>query len=397
MEYSHLISQLEESSTLALAKRVRELKASGRNVIGLTLGEPDFDTPLHIREAAKKALDDGHTHYPPVAGIQELREALSDKFQRDNGVQYKPSQILVTTGGKQALYNAILSVVNPGDHVVLPAPFWVSVQAMLFLAQANVTQVNTGIESGFKVTASQVEAALRPETKLILFNSPSNPSGGVYTREELDAIAAVLERFPNCLIISDEIYEHLVYEGEHISLASYPALYDRVITVNGFAKGFAMTGWRLGFLAAKPEIVDLCEKLQGQITSGTNTFSMYGAVAALRGPMTPTLEMKEEFRKRRDLLYPLLQAIPGLKVNLPPGAFYFYPDVSAFLGKKPPKGEVIADVDALSMYLIDEVGLAVIPGTGFGTTEHIRLSYAYAEPILLDAAARLREGLARLS
>jgi aspartate aminotransferase len=397
MEYSHLISQLEESSTLALAKRVRELKASGRNVIGLTLGEPDFDTPLHIREAAKKALDDGHTHYPPVAGIQELREALSDKFQRDNGVQYKPSQILVTTGGKQALYNAILSVVNPGDHVVLPAPFWVSVQAMLFLAQANVTQVNTGIESGFKVTASQVEAALRPETKLILFNSPSNPSGGVYTREELDAIAAVLERFPNCLIISDEIYEHLVYEGEHISLASYPALYDRVITVNGFAKGFAMTGWRLGFLAAKPEIVDLCEKLQGQITSGTNTFAMYGAVAALRGPMTPTLEMKEEFRKRRDLLYPLLQAIPGLKVNLPPGAFYFYPDVSAFLGKKSPKGEVIADVDALSMYLIDEVGLAVIPGTGFGTTDHIRLSYAYAEPILLDAAARLREGLARLS
>ncbi len=397
MEYSRLISQLEESSTLALAKRVRELKAAGRDVIGLTLGEPDFDTPVHIREAAKKALDDGHTHYGPVSGIPELREAISMKFKRDNGLDYKPSQILVSTGGKQSLYNSILSVLNPGDHVVLPAPYWVSVRAMLFLAEAEVTEVVADISNGFKVTPEQLEASMRPDTKLVLFNSPSNPSGGVYSREEWTAIAAVLAKFPNCLIISDEIYEYLVFDTEHISLASFPELYDRVITVNGFAKGYAMTGWRLGYLAAAPAIVDLCEKLQGQCTSGTSTFSQYGAVAALTGPQESVVDMRNDFRQRRDILYPLLKEIPGLEVNLPDGAFYFYPDLKAFIGKKSPKGEVMTDVDAICLYLIDEVGLALIPGSGFGTSTHVRISYAYAQPVLEQAAARMKEGLLRLS
>ena len=396
MYASELITSLAESATLAVSKKVRELNEAGRNVIGLTLGEPDFDTPEHIREAAKKALDDGFTHYPPVAGYPALRQAIADKLKRENGLSYAPSQIVVSTGAKQSLYNVVQVLLNPGDEVIIPAPYWVSYSAQVHLAQGKIVPIITGIEDAYKLMPEQLEAAITPNTRALMISTPSNPTGSMYTREELAAIVAVLEQHPQIYIIADEIYEHLTYGQEHISFGSFDSIFDRVITVNGFSKGYAMTGWRLGYIAAPKEVAALCEKLQGQVTSGANSFAQMGAVAALNGSLQPTLDMKAAFHKRRDYLYQALNEIEGLEVNLPDGAFYFYPDIKNFLGKSAPDGSVINSSDDLCLYLLEEVGLAVVTGSAFGTHSHIRISYAYAQEVLEDAAKRLKTGLERL-
>ncbi|MDX2284908.1 MAG: pyridoxal phosphate-dependent aminotransferase [Bacteroidia bacterium] len=396
-QFSQRITALEESATLGIAKKVRELKAAGRDVVGLTLGEPDFPTPAHIREAAKAALDAGFTQYPPVAGIPELRQAISAKFKRDNGLDYSPDQILVSTGAKQSLYNAILSILNPGDGAILPAPFWVSYHGILYLAQADISILPTTLASGYKITPEQLEAAIQPHTRLFILCTPSNPTGSMYTREELAAIAEVLERHPQVYTIADEIYEYIAFDQPHVSLATFGNLYERVVTVNGFAKGFAMTGWRLGYIGASKPIIELCEKLQGQVTSGATSFSQKGGVAALNGDMSPTWAMRDEFRRRRDLVYASLKQIEGLEVNLPEGAFYFYPDLAAFLGRRAPNGTQIRDIEQLCIYLLDEEGLAVVPGSAFGTDTHVRLSYAYSMEALDDATARMKRALEKLS
>ncbi|MDX2248707.1 MAG: pyridoxal phosphate-dependent aminotransferase [Bacteroidia bacterium] len=396
MKYSQIISSLAESATLGIAKKVRQLTAEGRNVIGLTLGEPDADTPVHIREAAKKALDDGFTHYPPVSGYANLREAIANKLKRENGLDYKADQIVVSTGAKQSLYNVILAVLNPGDGTILPAPYWVSYEAMFHLAQAETTIIPTDVSSDYKITPAQLEAAIQPHTRLFILTSPSNPTGSMYSREELTGLVEVLEKHPNVLIISDEIYEHMTFGKEHISIGTFPSVADRVIIVNGFSKGYAMTGWRLGYIAAPKEIADLTEKLQGQSTSGATAFAQIGAVAALNGPQDTVIAMRDEFHRRRDLVYEKLCAIDGLKVNLPDGAFYFYPDLRAFLGAETPSGEIIKDIDELCLYLLDSEGLAVVPGSAFGTDSHIRLSYAYANDVLEDGIGRLTRALRAL-
>jgi aspartate aminotransferase len=393
---SNLVSSLAESATLAISKRVRELKAEGRDVIGLTLGEPDFDTPSHIREAAKKALDDGYTHYPPVAGLPELRQAIVDKFKRDNGLSFETGNIIVSTGAKQSLYNVVFSLVNPGEEVIIPAPYWVSYYAMVHLAQGKVISLKTSIEDEYKISVERLEAAIGPKTRLIMLSTPSNPTGSMYSREEMTDIATVLERNPHVHLISDEIYEYLVYEGEHVSFASFESIADRVITVNGFSKGYAMTGWRLGYIAADKKIAAICEKLQGQITSGANAFAQKGAVEALNGDQTAVADMREAFRQRRDRMFTQLQAIDDLKVILPTGAFYFYPDFSSYFGKKTPAGQTIHTIDELCLYLIDEAGLALVPGAAFGTDVHARISYAYAPDVLDEAVRRLKAGLEKL-
>ncbi|WNJ17591.1 pyridoxal phosphate-dependent aminotransferase [Pontibacter sp. G13] len=397
MQYSQLISSMEESATLGIAKKVRALKAEGRDIIGLTLGEPDFDTPEHIREAAKQALDKGFTHYPPVTGYPALREAIVAKLKRDNGLDYAADQIVVSTGAKQSLYNVVLAMLNPGDHAILIAPYWVSYRAMLHLAQAEVTEIETDIAAAYKVTPEQLEAAIKPNTRLLFLNTPSNPTGSMYSREELEALVEVLERHPQVYVISDEIYEYITFGMEHVSLGTLGNMFDRTITVNGFSKGFAMTGWRLGYIAAPREIAKLTEKLQGQSTSGANAFAQQGAIAAMTGGMESVNAMRDEFLKRRDMLFADLKAIEGLEVILPDGAFYFYPDLKNFLGKTTPAGQKLTDINELCLYLIEEEGLALVPGAAFGTKSHVRLSYAYSEQELKEAAKRLGSGLGKLS
>lgn len=397
MSYSTLISSLTESATLAIAKKVRELKAAGKNVVGLTLGEPDFDTPAHIREAAKQALDNGYTHYPPVAGYPEIRKAIVDKLKRENGLTYAADEIVVSTGAKQSLYNVVMALMNPGDRAIIQAPYWVSYEAMLYLVHADIHVVETTLAQDYKMTPAQLEAAITPNTKLLFLNSPNNPTGAVYSREEFAALVEVLERHPQVYVISDEIYEHIVFGEPQASLASFPSMYPRTITVNGFSKGYAMTGWRLGYIAAPKEIAELCERVQGQVTSGATAFAQMGGAAALNGPSDSVREMRDSFLQRRDLVYKQLKAIPGLEVNLPDGAFYFYPDLKAFLGKKSPSGEVMDNIDTLSLYILEAEGLALVPGSAFGTSSHVRISYAYSVDQLEDGVARLGRALASLS
>ncbi|MEM7655103.1 MAG: pyridoxal phosphate-dependent aminotransferase [Bacteroidota bacterium] len=396
MQFSQLVSSLAESATLGIAKKVRELKAGGRDVIGLTLGEPDFDTPSHIRAAAKQALDDGFTHYPPVSGYPALRDAIVTKLKRDNGLSYTSKQIVVSTGAKQSLFNVVMALVNPGEKVVIPAPFWVSYQAMCHLAQADLHLIQTDIAASYKVTPEQLDEAL-PNTKLLFLNTPSNPTGSMYSKAELAALVEVIERYPETYVISDEIYEYITYDMEHVSLGSWDSIFERVITVNGFSKGFAMTGWRLGYIAAPLEVAAMCEKYQGQCTSGANAFAQMGAVAALTEDLAPTYAMRDTFRTRRDKMYQDLKAIEGLEVILPEGAFYFYPDLKHFLGKKSPNGQVLSDIEQLCLYLIDEEGLALVPGNAFGTESHVRISYAYSNEDLKSGVSRLASGLSKLS
>ncbi|MEM6766614.1 MAG: pyridoxal phosphate-dependent aminotransferase [Bacteroidota bacterium] len=396
LNYSERISSLKESATLALAQRVRELKAEGKDVIGLTLGEPDFDTPTHIKDAAAAALAAGHTSYPPVAGIPELRKAIAEKFRNENKLEVDVPNVAVSTGGKQTLYNVISCLLNPGDEVILPAPYWVSYRAQLELASANIKEVLCGIEQQYKLTPTQLEAELTPDTKLLILTTPSNPSGSMYTQEELEAIGEVVARYPNLYVISDEIYEHIIYEVAHFSIGSIAAIKDRVITVNGFAKGFAMTGWRLGFMAGPEKLVKLCMKLQGQVTSGANTFAQWGAVTALTSDLGPTYQMRDSFRSRRDDLYQKLSAIPHVDTLLPDGAFYFYPDLQAYLHTISPEGRKITTIDELCLYLIEEGGVVVVPGSAFGTQSHVRISYAYAVDMLHKAVDRLGDALTSL-
>ncbi|MEO1413930.1 MAG: pyridoxal phosphate-dependent aminotransferase [Bacteroidota bacterium] len=396
MAFSELITSLAPSATLAISKKVRELKAAGRDVVGLTLGEPDMDTPAHICEAAKSALDQGYTHYPPVAGYPALKNAIVEKLKRDNGLTYAPNQVVVSTGAKQSLYNVAMALLNPGDGAVLIAPYWVSYSAMVHMAKAEAQVIVTDIAQNYKVTPEQLDATMQANTRLVFFTTPSNPTGSMYSRAELEALVAVLEKYPDAYIISDEIYEYITFGQEHVSLGTFESIADRVITVNGFSKGFAMTGWRLGYIAAPREVAALCEKVQGQVTSGANAFAQMGAVAALTQDLAPTYAMRDTFKERRDELYQKLNAIPGLEVNLPDGAFYFYPDFAAFIGRHTADGKKIETIDALCLYLIDEVGLALVPGSAFGTQTHARISYAYAQAELDQALERLGEGLGKL-
>lgn len=393
MKGSDRLNLLSESATLAMSKRVRELKAMGKDIIGLTLGEPDFDTPLHIREAAIQAVEESDTHYPPVAGIPPLRQAIANRYTREQNRTYSPKNVMVSTGAKQSLVNVILSLVNPREEAILVAPYWVSYREMLKMAQADIVTVQTNVQGGYKLTPEALEATITPKTKLILFNNPCNPSGANYTREELAGLAEVFARHPHVYLISDEIYEHLTYESPFTSMAQFPAIQDRLILINGVSKGFAMTGWRIGFTIAPEWIISLCEKYQGQVTSGASTISQRAALAAVTGPLEPTYAMRDAFRERRDFLFQALKAIPGLELSLPEGAFYFYPDLSAFIGRKTQDGETLADIDALTAYILDDSGLALITGSAFGTDHHVRISYAYDMDALKDAVGRLTSSL----
>lgn len=392
------ILNMAESETLAMTAKARELKAQGKDVISLSIGEPDFNTPDAVKEAAKKAIDDNFTHYPPVPGYQDLREAISKKFRRDNGLDYKPEQIVVSTGGKQAIYQVVQVLVNPGDEVIIPTPFWVSYKEIVRVAGGVPVYVKTKLENDFKVTPEQLEEAITPKTKLIMFSSPSNPTGMLYSKEELRGIAQVVARHENLFVMSDEIYEHINFVGRHESIAQFPEVKDRVITVNGVAKGFAMTGWRIGFIGAPTVIAKACNKLQGQVTSATCSIAQKAAVCAmLMDPATSDdiINMRRIFLERRDMVYKLLCDIPGLKVRLPQGAFYFFPDVSSYYSKSF-NGKKIENSTDMAFYLLNEANVATVMGSAFGDDSCIRLSYATSEDLLREALRRIKEALAKL-
>jgi aspartate aminotransferase len=391
------IVEMQESATLKMAKIARELKAQGRDVIDLSIGEPDFDTPQHIKDAAKRAIDEGYTHYTPVPGYIELRKAIATKLKRDNNLDYSPEQIVVSTGAKQSIANVVLSLVEKGDEVLLPAPYWVSYAAIAELAEGTYVEIPSDIESGFKVTASQLEAHITPKTKLIIFSSPCNPTGAVYSFEELESLANLLAKYPNVYVIADEIYEYINYTGKpHTSLASFDFINEQVITVNGFSKGYAMTGWRLGYIAAPLWIAKACDKIQGQITSGTCSIAQKAAEAAALEDMTPTFEMVKAFRKRRDMVYELLKQIPRLGVNLPDGAFYFFIDIKDYFGKSA-DGIVIDNPESMSVYLLQTANIGLVNGEAFGDKNCIRLSYAASEEKLIEVCKRLKDALLKLS
>ena len=393
---SERITKLAESQTLSMAKLSRELAAQGFDVINLSLGEPDFNTPDHIREAAKKAIDEGYTHYTPTSGYLDLRKIIVEKLKRENGLAYNPDQIVVSTGAKQSIANVILSLVNPGDEVILPLPYWVSYIQIVNLSEGVVVPVTTTLETNYKMSPEQLEAAITPRTKLLVFSSPCNPTGTVYSRSELEAFANVLARHPQVYILSDEIYEHINFAGGHESIAQFDTVRDRVIVVNGLSKGYAMRGWRLGYIAAPAWIAAACEKMQGQVTSGTSSISQKAAEAALSMDNTPTLEMQAAFRRRRDLVLDLMRKIPGWKVNEPEGAFYVFPDISAFFGKSDGK-HVIRTATDFCMYLLHEVHVSLVTGEAFGAAKCVRLSYAASEEKLREALRRISAACARLS
>ena len=395
---SNRILNMAESETLAMTAKARELKAQGKDVISLSIGEPDFNTPEVVKEAAKKAIDDNFTHYPPVPGYPDLREAICKKFKRDNNLDFKPEQIVVSTGAKQSIYQLVQCLVNPGDEVIIPTPFWVSYKEIVRVAEGKCVYVKTKIENDFKVTAQQIEEAITPKTKLIMFSSPSNPTGMLYTKEELKAIADVVARHENVFVMADEIYEHINFVGKHESIAQFENVRDRVITINGVAKGFAMTGWRIGFIAAPLVIAKACNKLQGQVTSATCSIAQKATVCAML--MDPTtsediINMRNIFMKRRDMVYKLLCEIPGLKVRLPQGAFYFFPEVSSYYGKSYGEYKINNSTD-LAMYLLNEANVATVMGSAFGDDNCIRLSYATSEELLVEALRRIKEALGKL-
>lgn len=393
---SNRINAIEESATLAMAAKAREYKNRGIDVINLSLGEPDFKTPQHICDAAKKAIDEGkYFSYPPVAGYQDLREALAAKYTSENKVPYKAENIVVSNGAKQSIANVMLALLNPGDEVIIFAPYWVSYDALVRLTEATPVIVKGTIDNDFKVTAQQVEKAITPKTKAIIFSSPCNPTGSVFSRTELESIAEVVKKH-NLLIIADEIYEHINFTGERVSMASLPGMFDRTITVNGFAKGFAMTGWRVGYIAAPKWIADGSNKVQGQITSANCSISQRGALAAITGDIEPTNKMVTEYHKRRDIVYNLLKEIPGVKANYPQGAFYFFPDVSHYFGKK--DGDtVIKNADDFCFFMLDKGHVSLVPGGAFGDDNCVRLSYAASEKDLVEAMKRMKEALATLA
>jgi len=390
---SDRINNLSTSQTLAMAALARELKAQGKDIISLSLGEPDFNTPDFIKEAAKKAIDENYSTYSPVDGYVELKDAICRKFKRDNNLDYKPSNIVVSTGAKQSLYNIAQVMLNDGDEVILPAPYWVSYFEIIKLSGGVPIEVPTSVETDFKMTAEQLEAAITPKTKMMWFSSPCNPSGSVYNREELTAIGKVLDKYPNIYIVSDEIYEHINFSGTFCSIGSIPGLFERTITVNGVAKAFAMTGWRIGYIGAPEFIAKACTKMQGQVTSGANSIAQRATITAVDAEPKVLNEMVLAFKNRRNLVVELAKAIPGLKINVPEGAFYLFPDVSSFFGKTL-RGKLINNADDLSMYLLSEANVATVTGDAFGNPNCIRISYATSEELLTEAFKRIKEALA---
>jgi aspartate aminotransferase len=389
---SDIINNLSTSQTLAMAALARELKAQGKDIISLSLGEPDFNTPDFVKEAAKKAIDENYSQYTPVEGYLELREAICRKFKRDNNLEYKPSQIVVSTGAKQSLYNIAQVLLNDGDEVILPAPFWVSYSEIIKMSGGIAVEVPTSVDNDFKMTPNQLEKAITPKTKMIWYSSPCNPSGSVYNREELTALAKIIEKHPNILIVSDEIYEHINFSGTFCSIASIPGMYERTITVNGVAKAFAMTGWRIGYIGAPEFIAKACTKLQGQVTSGANSIAQRATITAVDADPSVLKEMVNAFHSRRDLVVGLAKKIPGVKLNVPEGAFYIFPDVSYYFGKTL-RGKTINNADDFSMYLLGEANVATVTGDAFGNPNCIRISYATSEEILTEAMKRIKESL----
>lgn len=396
---SNRINSLAESETLAMMRMSRELMAKGHDVISLAVGEPDFNTPEDIKVAAIQAINDNFTHYTPVSGIPELRQAVCRKLKRDNGLDYKPENIVVSTGAKQSIYNAMLCLVNPGDEVIVPCPYWVSYKEIVRLAEGKAVYLEADIKQDFKLSASQLEKAITPKTKAIIYSSPCNPSGSVYTKEELEQLALVLKKYPNIYIISDEIYENINFTGVHNSIAEFDYIKDRVIIVNGVSKGFAMTGWRLGYIAAPAFIAKACDKLQGQVTSGTNSITQKAAVVALDTDPSSSADIKNmlsAFKQRRDNALNMLAQIPGIKTNTPQGAFYILPDVSYYYGKKN-ADNIIKDGQCLCDYLLQNYYIALVPGQAFGSPNTVRLSYATSMDRLEEAIKRFSAGLLSLT
>lgn len=393
---SSILDRFNEPETLKMARLGRELRAKGIDIVDLSLGEPDFDTPVHIKEAAKKAIDENWSHYTPVAGYLELRQAVCEKFKRDNGLDYGPENIVVSTGAKQSLANAILALVDKDDEVLIPTPFWVTYAALVQLAQGTVKLMPTTLEQEYKITPQQLEAAITPKTKLFIFSSPCNPSGAVYSKKELEGLAAVFNKNPQVIVISDEIYEYINYAGQHESIAGIPGMKDRTVVINGLSKGFAMTGWRLGYLAASAEIAKACEKLQGQFTSGTNAVTQRAAIVALTGPLDATKEMIKEFSRRRARINELMKEIRGFEFAEPDGAFYAFPCVDYYFGKTDGE-EVIKNADDLCMYLLNKGHVSTVTGSAFGDDRCIRISFANNMSNIEKGMERIKTSLAKLS
>ena len=389
---SKRINSLPISATLSMAAKARELKNNGVDIIGLSLGEPDFNTPEFIKDAAINAVNDNWNSYSPVDGYLDLKAAICNKFKRDNGISYESSQIVVSTGAKQSIANVCMVLLNPGDEVLLPAPYWVSYSAIATLAEAESKIIPTSIDTDFKITPEQLENSINSKTKLVMFNSPNNPSGTIYTENELRALGKVLEKYPNIYILSDEIYEHINYGTPHFSIASIPELYERTITVNGVAKAFAMTGWRIGYIGAPEWIAKACNKMQGQITSGANCIAQRATIAAVNAPVSQIQYMVDEFSKRREIIIDLLKAIPGIKINQPQGAFYVFPDVSDYFGRTL-NNKKIENASDFAIYLLEEAHVATVTGEAFGNGDCIRISYAASEKNIREAIKRISKSL----
>jgi len=392
---SDRINNLSESQTLAMAKKSRELQAKGLDVISLSIGEPDFDTPDFIKQAAKEAIDKNFTRYTPVPGYPDLRKAIAEKFKRDNNLDYSAENIVVSTGAKQSIANAVLSLINRGDEVVVPLPYWVSYIEIIKMAEGIPVYIESSVENDFKFTPEQLRKAITPKTKLIMFSTPCNPSGTVYEKDELEAIARVVAEHKDLFIISDEIYEHINFIGKHESIAQFDFVKDRVITVNGVSKGFAMTGWRIGFIGAVKWIAEACEKMQGQFTSGASSIAQRAALAAVSADPSVTYEMRDAFKRRRDLVIDLMKEIPGLKINKPAGAFYIFPDVSYYFGKSDGETKVENSHD-LAMYLLNKAMVALVSGDAFGDNNCMRFSYATSDDKLIESVKRMKKALAEL-
>lgn len=399
MQLSSNLSRFSESETIKMSTLARELKAQGINVINLSLGEPDFNTPDHVKEAAKKAIDDNWSHYTPVSGYPELKEAICKKLKRDNDLDYKPNQIVVSTGAKQCIANAMMSILDDDDEIVIPTPYWVSYSEIARLCRAKIVFVTATPETDFKITPEQLENAISERTKLFIFSSPCNPTGSVYSKDELEGLAKVFEKHPNVFIISDEIYEYINYtheSGKYESIAQFPSIKDRVIIINGLSKGFAMTGWRLGYTASVPEIAKACEKIQGQFTSGTNSITQRAAITALEEPLTPTYDMVKQFKRRKEKVIELLNEMPNLKCTEPQGAFYVFPDVSYYFGKSY-EGEVINNSGDLCMYLLNRAHVSTVSGDAFGQPGYIRISFATSMENIEEGFKRMKSSLDKLS
>lgn len=396
MELSTLLDRFSEPETLKMARLGRELKAKGFDIVDLSLGEPDFDTPVHIKEAAKKAIDDNWSHYTPVSGYLDLREAVCHKLERDNHLIYKPENIVVSTGAKQSLANVVLSLVDHGDEVIIPTPFWVTYAALVQLAQGTVRLMKTTLEKGYKISPAALEAAITPKTKLFIFSSPCNPSGAVYTKKELEQLAAIFKKHPHVIVISDEIYEYINFIGEHESIAQFEGMKERTVIINGLSKGFAMTGWRLGYMAAPSEIAKACEKLQGQFTSGTNAITQRTAIVALTATLEPTQQMVQEFARRKKKIVELMTNIRGFEFAEPDGAFYVFPCVDHYFGKSD-GDELIRNADDLCMYLLNKGHVSTVTGSAFGDERSIRISFANSMQKINDGFERINKALVKLT